>query len=414
MTSLNKTLKRALVMAGGCFLFVLLVSYAPNLETGLQAQDTHQRPTRSMKHVHDHETIWSRMWRMLFAKKLTEDDIQAIRTDVDDARREARRLSAEGQYIEALRLLFDAMYSEERTRTLLAFQRGEEFPITAAGALLDLQETWIREGTDPLLHWFRDPYIPLQEKLTCLQELRCLATTKRTPGEDVVFRGQYRGALIRLLTDPAFTRDEKFDVLDVVEWLVQTRYTSTAQQDQIKEEILQIRQEAEQRFLEKQYVEAFVLLSDADRKAQASGLARFPGDDHDDLIAQEVRLMKAFVHADESPLMHAFKDRQRSIGKRQFLLYVLQYTPLPDTAAITLQGETYTGTLVQLLAHSDIDRLLKYSILGNIEVEILKQEPGYLPEWRLRENPEFFHLWQQYKETLEQHIENGETHEGKP
>ncbi len=225
MKFFNKTLKRALVMAGGCLLFALLVSYAPKLETGLQAQDTHQRPTRSMhekKHVHDHETIWSRMWRMLFAKQLTDDDIQAIRADVDDARRAARRLSAEGQYIEALRLLFDAMYAEERTRTLLAFQRGEEFPITAADALFELQEAWIREGADPLLHWFRDPYIPLQEKLTCLQELRRLAKTKRPPGEEVVFRGQYRGTLIRLLTDPAFTRDERFDVLDVVEWFVQT------------------------------------------------------------------------------------------------------------------------------------------------------------------------------------------------
>ncbi len=132
------------------FLFALLVSYAPKLETGLQAQDTHQRPTRSMhekKHVHDHETIWSRMWRMLQALQLTDEDIQAIRADETTMRQaSSQEVIRRGSAYRRLCLLFDAMYAEERTRTLLAFQRGEEFPITAADALFELQEAWIREG----------------------------------------------------------------------------------------------------------------------------------------------------------------------------------------------------------------------------------------------------------------------------
>ena len=116
-------------------------------------------------------------------------------------------------------------------------------------------------------------------------------------------------------------------------------------------------------------------------------------------------MRKAFVHADESPLMQMFKDRQIPSKKRQIFMYDLQERvanfSLSQSEKIVLQGEAYDGTLVKILTHPKVDWGIKHLILVSIDVEILEKEPDYLPDWMWGDDEEFMKLWEEYEKGKE-------------
>ena len=127
--------------------------------------------------------------------KLTEERKHAIKEEVQDAIRMAETLSKEKKYDEALRLLFDAMYKEDRTQLLIALDSDEKFPMVAADEIIKLEKSLIYEDQSPLMQLFRDPDFPLEEKLAYISELRVLATKWRLNREKVLFRGKAEIAL---------------------------------------------------------------------------------------------------------------------------------------------------------------------------------------------------------------------------
>lgn len=339
-----------------------------------------------------------------------EARIQAVRAEVQEAIRKAENLAAEGKYADALRLLFDMMYKEMNTQFAIALfsedlKKYEEFPMTAGDAIRNVEMALIRNDYSPLMQYFRDPEVPLQEKLLYIEELRTLARQKGQDHEDVVFRGQYRGTLVQLMVTRTLSTGEKIDVLFSLEEAVRDHYTPGDQKQQIRKDITQLQTMAEQKFQEQQYVEAFILIDEAKQKAMKTHMSTDMN-----LTSQEVHMEKEFVRKDQSPLMQVFKDRQISTKERQILLIALGETlrnrSQTDPDQLVFLGETYDGIFVRILLHPNISWNMKYYLLKRIEYEILMEEPDYLPDYEWKYDEEFMKLWEEYQNKLKKNDEN--------
>lgn len=336
--------------------------------------------------------------------------IQAVRAEMQEATRKAENLAAEGKYADALRLLFDMMYKEMNTQSAIALfsedlQKYEEFPMTAGHAIRKVEEAFIRNDQSPLMQYFRDPDVALQEKLTYIKELRTLVWQKGQDYEDGVFRGQYRGTLVQLMVTRTLSTGEKIDVLFWLEEAVRKRYTSGAQKQQIREEITQLRAMAEQKFQEQQYVESFILIDEAEQKAMRAHISTDMN-----RTSQKNRMEKEFVRKDQSSLMQVFKDRQISTKERQILLIALGETlrnrSQIDSDQLVFLGETYDGIFVRILLHPNISWNRKYYLLKRIEYDILMKEPDYLPDYEWKYDEEFMQLWEEYQNKLKKNDKN--------
>ena len=306
--------------------------------------------------------------RAEFGKRLTQEQRHVIREEIQEAVRMAQELSTTGKYDEALRLLFDTMYKEHRNQLLVALYSDEGFPITAGDEIIRLEEYLIHEDQSPLMQWFRDPDVSLQEKQECIVELRTFAETEIEDGTEVLFREKYRGTLIQLMISQKLTSGEKFDVLHRLEYITRTEYTSSAQQEQMLKEIPYWRALAKQKLRDREYVEAFVFLSKALEKHDDTWHL---GDNSDSLslYRQISESVKEFVGVDRSPLMKLFKDRKASVAEKNKALselhVLIRYAPTAADKVVVL-GK-YDGTLVQIISRPDVAGSIKTSILGYLE-----------------------------------------------
>lgn len=297
-------------------------------------------------------------------EELTEEQFHAIREEVQEAIREAEKFSRERKYAEALRLLFDAMYKEERTWF------SPPYSPDASDAKIKLEKTLIHKDQSPLMQVFRDPDLPLQEKRRYISELRELAdkaSRENLDSDQVLFRGKYRGTLVQLMLSPKLSRGEKFDVLFWIESMIRKEYTSEAQQIHIRNEINRLRREADQKFREQRYVDAFALLTDAIQKAYDIELS---GNDQISLSQQKIDMVKSFVQLDESPLMQFFKSwwdwgKDKEGVWDELKIFAKQSRTLTDT--VMLQGKVYQGTLVQIMSHPQVSWPTKLLILDHLE-----------------------------------------------
>jgi hypothetical protein len=166
---------------------------------------------------------------------------------------------------------------------------------------------------------------------------------------------------------------EKTDVLTRIRFVVQTEYVSTAQREQILEEIAQLQMVAEQKFREQHYVEVFILLTKAEEKADDIFLL---GRLADSLSKQSVQSIKSFVQVDESPLMKLLKNPEISVTEKQNLLAELKAPAKHSQTAtdrIFIGGKEYNGTLAQIISSPNVDWGIKILILGNIESIVEEQ-----------------------------------------
>lgn len=296
----------------------------------------------------------------------------AIRKDIQDAIRNAEVLAQEGQYADALRLLFDAMYRETHAQLNGAVYSEdqdayEEFPITAGQAITKVERLLLYEDQSPLMQYFRDPNVPIDQKQTYIQELRMMVWQGKHESEEVVLGGTtYHGTFIQLLMSRKLSEGEKIDVLYWIERIIQEEYTSKAQRQSIREEIARLQNMAEQKLQEHQYVEAFSFLTEATAKVQTlpNLLSR---EESRDLHKQRVRMVEVFLELDESPLMQLFKSQQiPSRIKRQ----ALSELRTVSSGKFLFYGEEYTGSIVQIFSNPKIDSSLQLLILGKIETMI--------------------------------------------
>lgn len=313
---------------------------------------------------------------------LTEEQKQAFRAEVQNAIQKAETLGKAGKYDEALRVLFDVMTQEERMKAALFMLEGaKEVPIMSVQAMFQLEEQLMTEDQSPLMQWFRDPDIQLQEKLTCLVELRRFAEQAEHQQKEGLFRGKYRGTLVQLMLSPLLSLGEKTAVLSGIRQKVQARYTSTAERERIREEIIRLRWEADMQFRAQQYVEAFLLMDEASQKADDIDLS---GKEYIDLLKQRSRMETEFVYTDQSPLMQVFKGQEMSTKEKQYLVYDLRNKvgnrSLSERKTVVIQGKEYDGTLVDILIHPRLHWMTKDAILELIDVAILQKEPDYVPE----------------------------------
>ena len=313
--------------------------------------------------------------------KLLSSRKQAINAESQKAIQAAERLFQEARYAEAFRRLFDAMYQEERLKWLLALMGDDTFSSSAAAAIQTLENRLVHELQSPLMQWLRDPEVPLQERLLALKELRDFAEQKDATD---TFREQYNGPLIQLLKSSTVSKGEKFDVLFMVQHIVQHDYVSALERENFLERLIRLQQEVQEAFSSQRYVETFVLLTETLRHVRTNR-EQIPRQDYLSFIDLRVNTRKNFVLADTSSLMQVFKNRKLSVRDRQRLLYKLKYSleqgDLPwGSESFMYQEQHYDGTLVQILLHPKIDWLMKHNILGSIDVQILEKEPGYVPE----------------------------------
>lgn len=322
-------------------------------------------------------------------------------TEIQKTVRQAEKLSQEGNYVNAFRLVFDAAKTAKRIDFFLQVLGEEELPSLAEDAIMTLKQQLIHEDHSPLMKRFRDPDVLLEKKLADIEELRSLAVRKVKRGEDVRFQGNYQGTLVQLISSPRLRPREKLGVLAELQYVVQTDYVSKAQWDRINADIEQLRMEANRKFHKQHYVEAFILMDEAMQQARD---VKFSGIDSRSLFQQPGQMRKGFVHADESPLMQVFKDRNIPLKTRQALWYVLRELvlkrSLSETGAIILRGHVYNGTLVQILRHPKVHWMTKESLVETIEGETFKHEPGYLSDLEWAHDEEFLSLVEQYRNEL--------------
>ncbi len=341
-----------------------------------------------------------------------EERARAVQQAVQQAIPQADTLWQAGQYAEAFRLLFDALATEQRTRQflILASEPGLEqdwldrFPLTADSALTTLEHRLIREDDSPVLHWFRDPAVPVEEKLKTLNELFGLAASDWPDPDRVQFQGTYQGALVHLMASPRLRLGEKTDILDALRDAVQTEYTGATQHDRILAEIRRLRAEAEQKVQAQQYVEAFVLIDEAEQKAREIKLYLVSRQEDEELGKQRAFMYDTFIETDVSPLMQMFKNTKIPTRKRQLFIHDLrervgELAQLPGS--LRLAGQTYTGTFVDLLTHPHIDWLTKDNMLVFIDRGILRPEPEYLPDYMWRDDEGFRKLHAEYDQQKE-------------
>lgn len=325
----------------------------------------------------------------------------AVRKDVKSMIRQAKTLAKEGKYAEALRILFDAMDKEERMRMFLLWNSEEAlhknpedlFPFTVYGEITNLEESLIHEDPSPLMQWFRDPDVPFPEKRACFDELRDLAAKPLQDDEKVLFRGQYQGTLVRLMTSRLLTQPEKFDVLGWIHRTIQNTYSVSSleqeQQDrlreeQIREEITQLQTLAEHQLNNQQYIEAFLLFSEARQK-----LWENLDDARNCSLCQQVEhsinnSLSRFVLMDEGPLMQVLKDPATSVFDKRDILDAVQelgyesHPQLTETIRIG-ENEYEGGTLVHILSNPKIDEQTRISLVYRVRVKIFMDDVARLP-----------------------------------
>lgn len=303
--------------------------------------------------------------RAEFGKRLTKEQQEAVRQEIQEAVRTAQNLSHDGKYDEALRLLYDTMYQEHRIQMTLAFYGDEKLPVIAAHAIGEIEQRLVHEDSSPLMQLFRDPEFSLQQKQEYISQLGAFVEKPIQDDAGPVFLGQYRGTLVQLMSSRRLSPEEKSSTLAGIEYIIRTAYTSSAQQEQMKEEMMHFRALAEQKFRERQYVEAFVFLSEAVNLHNDIWHLE-DSEPPDKQVAQSI---KDYVGLDKSPLMKLFKDRKASVIEKQQALSelkaLIRYTPTATNRVLVL-GK-YDGPLVQIMSHPTIKGYIKYSILQYIE-----------------------------------------------
>lgn len=284
---------------------------------------------------------------------------KAIREEVQDAIRQAETLKQEGKYAEALRLLFDAMYKEQRVYPLSP----PPYSPYAAETLITLEQSLIHEDPSPLLQYFRDSDVPIEQKLAYIRELRTYVWQTGQDGEEITLDGKkYRGTLVQLLHSRKLSTEEKIDVLFWIDEMVREQYTSEIQRQQIQQDIARLREMAEQKFQDRQYVEAFVLHEEAIRKTE---IIR---DNKMGLFEESAHMIEVFFESDESPLMQLFKSQQIPAETKQRLVAEIRRQLSPGTKTLFFEGKEYDGPLVQIFSHPKISGTLKLSILDRMEI----------------------------------------------
>ena len=339
---------------------------------------------------------------------LTEERKLSVQRELREAINKAEEQADERNYIEAFRLLFDAAYMERRTRFTLTLQGDEMFPLPNVDqAIIALEHVLIHEEQSPLLQRLRDPDVPIQERLADIDALRSLASGQKTEDRSRHILDKYDGTLVHLMTSHKLSPSEKLSILWWIERRVQTNYVSPAQHASIGEEIARLLREANQQFQARQYVQAFVLLAEATQNARDIDLS---GENDRSFRQQRVDLFRTFVLMDKSSLMQVFKDQEFSIKSKEALLHALQEMVMTRSQlkgeTLTIKGKHYDGALVQILGHPQIGWDIKHMILGNIEVGILEQQPGYLPDGYWQYNAEFLELLKHYRSELSKNYAN--------
>jgi hypothetical protein len=296
---------------------------------------------------------------------------------IEDMLNEAQNMADNGQYAEALRMVYDAQYQEERgllSHAMTSDDLSFDPPKTeASSAGIQLIRSLIHIIDSPLMQRFRDPEVPIQEKRADINALRMFVLQERQNEEDVVFQDTYRGPFIQLLANRLLSAEEKLDVLFWIEATLQDRYTSESQKQRIRNDIIQLQKLADQRLQEHQYVEAFILMTEAKQKAfdiDFSGV--------DSLSKQFAHMYDVLLQADQSPLIDVFNDPQMPPEeKHQVWSALWSHTASHKEEAFVFEGTTYNGLLVQVLSHSKIDEMTKLSILKKIERMIKEEEDSY-------------------------------------
>lgn len=287
-----------------------------------------------------------------------------LRTEIQRSIQEAQVLRAEGQYAEALGLLVDALYKEHRLRKLLMSQGEQDLPNTVSDALGELRTFLIHQEPSPLMQMFRNPDIPVEERLAYLAELREFVSTDGH-GEDIIVLGgnTYHDPFVHILMSRTLPEGAKLDLLHSLELAITSTYVSENQKHHIKEEITQLQRLAAQQFQEKQYLEAFILLTEAkDKVFTLNG-----GVDPMTVLQQDQQMIEDFLRTDESPLMQLFRDPRISSEKKLQVLSELRKQLSSKKKEFLFEGKGYTGQLVQILFHSEISDTTRLAIWEKIK-----------------------------------------------
>jgi hypothetical protein len=296
-----------------------------------------------------------------FSPTMTETQKNNAKKEVREAIHAAEKMVNEGKFPDSLRILFDAYAKEKKA----------QISKDAYHKIYDIVLYLIHEDQSPLMRYFRDQNISIYERNELLSELETLVEKDMKNDKKMHFQRKYSGPLVQIVTSQQLISKEKLEILEDIKRIVNIEYTSVEQKKHMRESVAQLQTLADQKFKEKEYVEAFRVIWDAVKKENEFWL----GSESSTATYQLIESLLFIIHKDTSPLMVLFRNPEISLQEKKRVFSELRELAKghPIKTDSLLSRGKYEGTLVQLMSSPKLNESEKLDILGYIQDGIEKE-----------------------------------------
>ncbi len=292
------------------------------------------------------------------ASSILEEQKNNLREQINDDINTAKKLSDEGEYTKALRLLFDASYQEEKAW----------LSQDAHYEIYKLSRYFIHEEQSPLMQYLRDTTTSLYERIAMLTELKTLSEGTTPYREETLFRGQYAGPLIQIIMSHALTSKEKLTILNTIDTVMKEEYISIEQKSEIIKEIQELQVVADGHFEAKRYADAFSLLFDTEKKSEGLRLRS----NENTLWDQLGYYIRFIAHSEQSSLMELIRHPTIADAEVEAIFNELERLAKqpPSEQHPPLFREKYEGSLMEIITSTKLNLKDKLVILEDVQGEI--------------------------------------------
>jgi len=291
---------------------------------------------------------------------LAEQHVPVSQDDLEETIQTTNAQFDAGHYIDALRRLYD-VYAQTHAMQIWS-------------VINDYASTLIHGDKGDFMQYLRNPQISIQERSRVLDALADAAKQNATSVARLPVWNADSNPLIRIMTAPQLSSEEKSDFLQRIDAIVRTMYVSATEKSQMLQEIETLETQAIAKFEAQQYAEAFHLLFQAGDKSDMLRL----GSDETTVPDQVTTWLVVLAGSEPSSLMQMLRNREMPLSQKTPILKELQTLSeqgLPENQRIHLQGYTQ-DPIVQLFSSSLLSVHEKLFILGYIEEVITS---GYSP-----------------------------------
>ena len=291
---------------------------------------------------------------------LAEQQVPVSQDDLEETIRTTNAQFDAGHYIDALRRLYD-VYAQTHAMQIWSM-------------INDYASTLIHEDKGDVMQYLRNPQISIQERGQVLDALADAAKQNVTSVARLSVLNADSNPLIRIMTAPQLSSEEKSDFLQRIDAIVRTTYVSATEKSQMFQEIETLQTQAMAKFEAQEYAEAFHLLFQAGDKSEMLRL----GSDETTVPGQVTTWLVVLAGSEPSSLMQMLRNREMPLSQKTPIfeeLETLSQQGLPENQPIHLQGYAH-DPIIRLFSSPLLSAHEKLFILGYIEEVIIS---GYSP-----------------------------------